>query len=165
MKLRNLLRNLSDQVVKLRREEYFERVDRSRALGHSTSGEAATATVPRAKHARLCYGGEALDEVARFVQRYKCSSDEREKVETVPETILGIACRILDQSASSSKAGGQGGRSDSSGPHQHHQPIPRRKQAHVPPVQTIIFQSRLPHKSLQGVTCQERDIWSVISMS
>jgi len=81
MRLRNLLRNLSDQVVKLRREEYFERVDRSRALGHSTSGEAATATVPRAKHARLCYGGEALDEVARFVQRYRCSSDEREKVE------------------------------------------------------------------------------------
>ena len=36
IKLQNLTQNLSDQVVKLRRKEYFERVDRLRALGHST---------------------------------------------------------------------------------------------------------------------------------
>ena len=40
MKLQTLIENLSDQVVKLRRKECFERVDRLRALGHSTLGEA-----------------------------------------------------------------------------------------------------------------------------
>jgi hypothetical protein len=76
MQLRNLIQYLSDLTVKVRRSEYFERVDRLRALGQSTLEEAATAAVSRTNHVKLCRGGEALNEVARFIRRYGYSTDE-----------------------------------------------------------------------------------------
>ena len=59
-KIKRLIENLSRQAVVKMRTEYFERVDRLRALGQSTSEEAASAAIAtsRAKHVRLCRGGE-----------------------------------------------------------------------------------------------------------
>jgi hypothetical protein len=76
MQVRNLVQHLSDLSVKVRRTEYFERVDRLRALGQSTLGEAGSAPVIRKIDIKLCRGGEALDEVARFLQHYGYSANE-----------------------------------------------------------------------------------------
>ena len=65
MQIRNLIQYLSGLAVKARRSEYFERVNRLRALGQSTLEEVAAAVVSRTNHVRLCRGGEALNEVVR----------------------------------------------------------------------------------------------------
>lgn len=77
MRVRYLVEHLSDLVVKVRRKEYFERVDRQRALGQSTLETAAPASVIGKAHVqgKLCHGGEALNEVAGFLRRYSYSAD------------------------------------------------------------------------------------------
>jgi hypothetical protein len=70
-KYKRLIENLSRQAVEKMRAEYFDRVDRLRALGQSTLEEAASAattTSSRAKHARLCHGTNALAWVARYIR-------------------------------------------------------------------------------------------------
>jgi hypothetical protein len=62
--------------VKVRRTEYFERVDRLQALGQSTLGEAGSAPDIRRIDIKLCRGGEALDEVARFLRHYGYSTNK-----------------------------------------------------------------------------------------
>ena len=56
-KVNRLIGNLSKQAVAKMRTAYFERVDRLRALGQSTSKEAPTAAAApsRANHVRLCH--------------------------------------------------------------------------------------------------------------
>jgi len=85
LKLKRLIENLSRQAVVKMRTEYFERVDRLRALGQSTSEEAASAgaATSRAKHVRLCYGGEALGLVARYIRLYNdIAEDKTERPKT-----------------------------------------------------------------------------------
>ncbi|KAI9658227.1 MAG: hypothetical protein M1821_002359 [Bathelium mastoideum] len=77
MKHKNLLQYLSRLVVKKKRQEYFDRVDRLRALGRSTTEGTASAPVSQVTSARLCHGGEALNEVVRYIR-----SDSRSNGET-----------------------------------------------------------------------------------
>jgi hypothetical protein len=77
MRVRSLVKHLSDLTVKAKKKEYFKQVDHQRALGQSTLETAASTSVIRKAHVqgKLCRGGEALNEVARFLRRYSYSAD------------------------------------------------------------------------------------------
>lgn len=62
--------------MEVRRSEYFERVNRLRALEQSTREEAATTAASSTNHVKLCRGGAALDEVVRLVRRCSDGTDK-----------------------------------------------------------------------------------------
>jgi hypothetical protein len=85
--LKRLLDNLSRQAVVKMRTEYFDRVDRLRALGRSTSEEAASAAAAsRAKHVRLCRGGNALNRVARYIRLHSDMAEQRPERPNTPHS-------------------------------------------------------------------------------
>lgn len=71
-RLKRLVESLSKQAVKHMRTKYFERADRLRALGQSTLDETASAVaaVLQRKHVNPCHGGEALEQLTRYIQLY-----------------------------------------------------------------------------------------------
>jgi hypothetical protein len=82
MRVRNLVQHLSDLAVRARRKEYFDRVDRLRALGQSTLEEAAPTSVIGKPRVRLSHGGEAHAEVARFLRHSSYSTGEGTEVKS-----------------------------------------------------------------------------------
>jgi hypothetical protein len=69
-KRKALINSLSKQAVKKMRAEYFNRVDRLRALGQSTFEEAASTTTTiasRVAHGGRYYGRRAFKRIAQYV--------------------------------------------------------------------------------------------------
>jgi hypothetical protein len=82
MRVHNLVQYLSNLAVRVRRKEYFERVDQLRALGQSTLEEAAPVLVNNKPYVRLSRGGKALNKVTRFLQQSSYSTGEGTKAKS-----------------------------------------------------------------------------------